>query len=164
MSSLIRLQQTAPQGAPPAGCNSIFINTSGQLCTLDSGGNVAILQPAALFVDQPAQNLSAAVTQPFCTSFAFARLAAKFILGAGSGAYAVNLTLPVAGMNTPAIIEANIELPAGSNPTVNIYDTGTDGALLAQIINPAPAAAAYFYAQFKFGADAHWYKQFSLWN
>jgi hypothetical protein len=164
MGSQIRLQQNSAPPTPVAGAVLLTAGADNRFyVTLPTG--VSLPVGNELFVDVATINLAAAVTSAALVSNTlFARLAAKLVAAAGSGAYTANYYLPVTNMLTPAVVELNIELAAGNNATINIYDTSTGGTLLATFTNSAPSAAQYWYAQFKFGQDAHWHKQFTVQN
>lgn len=163
MASQIRLQQNSPSGAPAAGTALLTVGADGRLyITLPS--NITLPVGNEFTVDVVTITLSAAATQAMFAATLFTQLCAKFILGAGAGAYVVNLTLPVTNILPGALAYVNIELPASANPTLNIYDTSTGGTELEVLTNPAPASGQYWFGIFKFGADLHWHKLFSAFN
>ena len=159
-------QIASPGVAAPAGTCYHFIGTDGRMYIVTPGSAIALPVGNELFVDIATQAVTGAIASQalFAATF-FAQLFAKLTLAGGSGAYAVNLVLPVANLITPCTVEINLEFAASANPQVNIYDTSTGGTLLdGPIANPNPGVVSYYYGKFKFGRDGHWHLITNNWN
>jgi hypothetical protein len=99
---------------------------------------------------------SAAVSAALFAATEFSAIANRILPGAGTGAFTAAYSLPTASMVTGAIAEINVELPASSNPTVEIHDGG--GSLLATLNNTS-GGAQYWYGRFRFNGTA-WHPLF----
>ena len=73
-------------------------------------------------------------------------------LNAGSGAYVVNRSLQDSGAQAGDVWEINVSYPASTNPTLNIYDNNTSGALL--VSSSGTAAAGSTTLQFVFNGTS----------
>jgi hypothetical protein len=84
-------------------------------------------------------------------------------LAAGTGVYIQNLTLSDANALAGAVLRVIVDFPASANPTINIYDGSTAGALLqGPLTNPTPALAQSFYFQAGFDGT-NWHKEDGRW-
>jgi hypothetical protein len=123
----------------------------------------ALLTPLSPAAEQSEIDINSAVgSAALFSPTNFANIASKIVASVGSGAYTANYFLPTSGMVRGAIAEVNIELPASSNPTVQIYNGAVSGSPLATVNNTS-GVAAYWYGRFRFDGAA-WHCLFRAWN
>jgi hypothetical protein len=77
-------------------------------------------------------------------------------IGAGSGAFAITVNLYRAKALPAATVRVNVELPASTNPTVNVYDQTSAVELWSA--NNSTGNAVYLWADFQLGADGAWHR------
>jgi hypothetical protein len=123
------------------------------------------LAPASATAPTPVTQLSgvsddltvtAAGTTDLVPGHAFIQWFQKVTATAGAGAYTHKLTLDSFGALEGATYRVEIDIPASSNPLIEIYDENTSGAPLESIPGDSDNATKYrFEAVFQ---DGHWIK------
>ena len=84
-------------------------------------------------------------------------------LAPGSAPYISDITLSDSNIVAGAFLRIPIDFPASANPTLNIYDHSTSGALLeGPLTNPNPALPASFLFTAGFDGTA-WHKESGEW-
>jgi hypothetical protein len=146
----------------------------GTINIIDDGGSSASDNPANAITVSQAQAMCAALAwtgAPIALSAAGSTAISNsqtwlqgrqpFSAGAGTGSYTAAILLSDANALAGALLRIPIDFAATTNPTINIYDNGTGGALLQTIANiDANTRSFLFTAGFDGSA---WHKETGAW-
>ena len=93
----------------------------------------------------------------------FSQLTQRILAGAGSGAYTLTVTIARTKALPGAVAKFYVQLPASSNPTIQIQDA-TGSVVLGNVTTPNGGTAAAYYAfEATLGADGAWHKTNGNW-
>jgi hypothetical protein len=106
---------------------------------------------------------SAAATLAIAPTLWFDKLSQRVLAAAGTGAYTYVVTLARTKALPGATVKIYVELPASTNPTIQIEDA-TGAVLLGSVSSPnGGAAAAYYNFEALLGPDGAWHKVNGNW-